>query len=81
MGNNAQRTYRISDIHEIMGISMHKTRDWIKQVYYNGEPFRVLRVGTLWLLPKMEFDDWLDHGTVWTRKVSGVSRQEKETLA
>ena len=47
-------------IQEILGIGRSKTYTFLDEAYRNQKPFRVLKVGKLFRVPKQSFDDWLD---------------------
>lgn len=54
------KVYSISEIQKLLGISRTKAYDYIKEVYENGTPFRVIKVGSNYRIPKSSFDKWLD---------------------
>ena len=33
--------------------------EFLKHVYEDGEPFRVIKIGKLYRIPKKSFDEWL----------------------
>lgn len=55
-----QRVYSISDIQEILGVSRTKAYEYIKKVYHEKKPFRVIKVGGNYRIPKSGFDKWLE---------------------
>lgn len=55
-----QKVYEISDIQNILGISRTKAYEYIKKVYEDKKPFRVIKVGKNYRIHKASFDKWLD---------------------
>ena len=55
-----QRVYSISDVQEILGVSRTKAYEYIKKVYQDQKPFRVIKVGGNYRIPKSGFDRWLE---------------------
>ena len=55
-----KKVYNAEEIQEILGIGRSKTYTFLDEVYRNQKPFRVLKVGKLFRVPKQSFDDWLD---------------------
>lgn len=53
------RTYNVSDIQNILGISRTMAYRLV-----NSNPFRVVRVGNRILISKKSFDEWLDKGDI-----------------
>jgi len=54
------QVYDIKDIMSIMGLGRSSAYAWIKQVYTDQKPFRVIKVGTTYKIPKKSFDAWLN---------------------
>lgn len=55
-----KKVYNAEEIQEILGIGRSKTYTFLDEAYRNQKPFRVLKVGKLFRVPKQSFDDWLD---------------------
>lgn len=55
-----QKVYSISDVQEILGVSRTKAYEYIKKVYEEKKPFRVIKVGNNYRISKASFDRWLD---------------------
>lgn len=55
-----QRVYSISDIQAILGVSRTKAYEYIKKVYHEKKPFRVIKVGGNYRIPKSGFNRWLE---------------------
>lgn len=58
-----KRVYDADDIQVILGIGRSKVYDFLEKVYLEKEPFRVIKIGKLYRVPKESFDDWLNGGT------------------
>ena len=43
-----------------LGLGKTKTYSFLKQVYDQQYPFRVLKIGRLFRIPCQDFDSWLD---------------------
>ena len=54
-----KKVYNAEEIQEILGIGRSKTYTFLDEVYRNQKPFRVLKVGKLFRVPKQSFDDWV----------------------
>lgn len=54
------QVYDLKDIMSIMGLGRSSAYTWIKQVYLTQKPFRVIKVGTIYKIPKQSFDTWLN---------------------
>ena len=54
--------YLASDIQKALGLGKSKTYLFLDEVYRQREnpPFRVIKVGKLFRVPKKSFDDWLN---------------------
>lgn len=57
---NEKLVYNLKDIMEIMDLGRSSAYAWIKEVYRNGQPFRVLKIGANYKIPKNSFDAWLN---------------------
>lgn len=57
-----QRVYSITEIQEILGVSRTKAYEYVKKVYQDKKPFRVIKVGGNYRIPKSSFDQWLEGG-------------------
>lgn len=58
--NCTPQVYDLKDIMSIMGLGRSSAYTWIKQVYLEQKPFRVIKVGTIYKIPKHSFDAWLN---------------------
>ena len=55
-----QKLYTVAELQEILQIGRTKTYAYIKKVYTEGKPFRVLKIGDNYRISKASFDRWLD---------------------
>jgi len=62
MENNAleKKVYEVEEIQQILNISRTKVYDYIRNVYQKQSPFRVLKIGKNYRIPKTSFDNWLN---------------------
>lgn len=51
--------YEASDIQHKLSISKTSAYKLLKEAYEQNGPFRVIKIGTLYRVPKKEFDLWL----------------------
>lgn len=54
------RVYMAREVQQLLGIGKSKTYEYLEQVYQKQSPFRVIKVGRLYRVPKKSFDAWLD---------------------
>ena len=55
--------YTASEIQEFLQLGRTKTYDFLESVYEKQAPFRVLRIGRIFRIPKDDFDRWLAGGS------------------
>ena len=56
-----QQVYLATDIQKILGIGRSKSYLFLEEVYgQKNPPFRVLKIGKLYRVPKQSFDAWLN---------------------
>ena len=55
-----KRVYTVSDITEILEVSRTKAYEYIKKAYSEGAPFKVIKVGGNFRIPKNSFDQLLE---------------------
>lgn len=58
--NVACEVYFPEDIQAFLGLGRSKTYDYLKEVYNNKSPFRVIKIGKLYRVPKLSFDNWIN---------------------
>lgn len=56
------KVYSISEVQDMLGVSRTKAYEYIKKVYEDKKPFRVIKVGGNYRIKKSSFDRWLDGG-------------------
>ena len=58
-----QQVYLAADIQRMLGIGKSKSYLFLEEVYkQKNPPFKVLKIGKLFRVPKKGFDDWLNGG-------------------
>ena len=55
-----KKVYRADEIKQILGIGRSKTYMFLDEVYRKKSPFRVIKIGKIYRVPKESFDKWLD---------------------
>ena len=56
-----QQVYLAADIQKILGIGKSKSYLFLEEVYrQKNPPFRVIKIGKLFRVPKASFDAWLN---------------------
>lgn len=55
-----KKMYEIEDVQDMLGICRTNAYDLVKKAYKNQGPFRVIKIGRLYRIPKKSFDNWLD---------------------
>lgn len=60
MNNENQLVYDVTDIQKILGLSRSKVYLWLEEVYKAKLPFRVIKIGKLYKIPKDSFDKWIE---------------------
>lgn len=51
--------YSADHVRTVLALGKTKTYDFLQQVYETQSPFRVIKVGKLFRIPKQPFDNWL----------------------
>lgn len=60
MDNNEKRVYNASEIQKILGLGRNALYKFLEETYKNQKPFRILKFGKLYRIPKEGFDKWLN---------------------
>lgn len=55
-----KRVYEVEDVQEILNIGRTKAYAFIQEVYKEQKPFKVIKIGNIYRIPKVSFDRWLD---------------------
>ena len=59
--DSSQQVYLAADIQKILGIGKSKSYLFLDEVYkQENPPFRVIKIGKLFRVPKASFDAWLN---------------------
>ena len=62
------KVYTVNDVMDLLGIGRSAAYEYIKKVEEQKEPFRVIKVGKSYRIPKESFDKWL--GQCWLMLVN-----------
>lgn len=57
--NLEKQVYDADDIQKLLGIGRSKAYAFLDEVYEKQKPFRVIKIGRLYRIPKETFDKWL----------------------
>ncbi len=55
-----KKVYNPSEIQKILGMGRNKVYSFLDEVYKTQSPFRVLKLGKLYKVPKADFDKWIN---------------------
>ncbi len=55
-----QQVYIAEDIQKLLHLGRSKSYEYLEEVYRNKGPFRVIKIGKLYRIPKQSFDAWLN---------------------
>ena len=56
-----QQVYLAADIQKILGIGKSKSYTFLEEIYnQKNPPFKVLKIGKLFRVPKKGFDEWVN---------------------
>lgn len=58
--NYDKKVYEVEEIQHILGISRTSIYEFIKETYKSQSPFKVLKIGNLYRIPKPAFDRWIN---------------------
>ena len=58
--NIEKKGYDAEDIQKLLGIGRSKAYTFLDEVYEKQKPFRVVKIGRLYRVPKEAFDKWLN---------------------
>lgn len=56
----SKRVYSAEDIQQLLGVGRSKVYEYLEKVYKDQEPFRVLKIGRIYRIPKDSFDRWIN---------------------
>nr|WP_288547797.1 helix-turn-helix domain-containing protein [uncultured Blautia sp.] len=57
------KLYDIEDLQELLGIGRTRAYQLVKEAYEKQQPFKVIKLGKLYRIPKNPFDDWMEGNT------------------
>mgnify|MGYP004668216025 CR=1 FL=1 len=57
---NEKTFYNAKDIQKILGVGRSRAYDYLKEVYDNGQPFKVIKIGTIYKIPVLSFNNWIN---------------------
>ena len=60
MNKEEQMVYDATDIQKILGLGRSKAYLWLEEVWKIQKPFRVIKIGKLYKIPKESFDEWIN---------------------
>lgn len=60
MNTENKMVYSVSEIQKLLGLGRTKSYKFLEEVYKEQKPFRVLKIGKLYRVPKDSFDKWLN---------------------
>lgn len=58
--NLLSKVYNAEEIQQLLGIGRSKTYDFLDEVNKKQAPFRVIKIGRIYRVPKESFDRWID---------------------
>lgn len=58
--NLMSKVYNAEEIQQLLGIGRSKTYDFLDEVNKKQAPFRVIKIGRIYRVPKDSFDRWID---------------------
>ena len=59
-----KQVYDVEDIQCMLGLGRSKAYDFLDKVYLEQQPFRVIKIGKQYRIPKEPFNQWLLKGDV-----------------
>ena len=61
MMEKTKRVYSVVEIQKILGIGRTRIYQYLEEVYKRQDPFKVIKIGKLYKIPKNSFDEWLSN--------------------
>lgn len=58
-----KKVYEVEEIQQILCVSRTSMYEFIRRVYKEQKPFKVIRIGKVYRIPKASFDRWLNGDT------------------
>lgn len=60
MASAGSQVYLAGDIQQLLNIGRSRCYTYLEEVYRKQQPFRVIKIGKLFRIPKQSFDEWLN---------------------
>lgn len=57
---NERAFYNAKDIQKILGIGRSRAYEYLKEVEETGEPFKIIKIGTVYKIPILSFNKWIN---------------------
>ena len=57
------KLYDMDDLQELLGIGRTRAYELVKEAYKTQSPFKVIKLGKLYRIPKKPFDDCMEGNT------------------
>ncbi len=61
MNTENKKVYSISEVQKLLELGRTRVYKFLEEVYKSQEPFRVIKIGKLYRIPKDSFDQWLNN--------------------
>ncbi len=61
MNTEKKKVYSISEVQKLLELGRTRVYKFLEEVYKSQEPFRVIKIGKLYRIPKDSFDQWLNN--------------------
>ena len=58
-----KEVYDVSEVQSKLGLSRSNTYIFLEEVNKNQEPFRIIKIGKLYKVPKKQFNEWINGGS------------------
>lgn len=58
-----KEVYDVSEVQKKLGLSRSNTYIFLEEVNKNQEPFRIIKIGKLYKVPKKQFNEWINGGS------------------
>lgn len=55
-----KKVYNTLEIQKLLGLGRNKVYEFLEEVYKKQTPFRVIKIGKIYKVPKDSFDRWLN---------------------
>lgn len=58
--NTEKKVYSAVEVQKILGLGRNILYNYLDDVYKKQYPFRVIKIGKIYKIPKLSFDNWLN---------------------